>query len=301
MWGMALAFSLHADFTIRVDETTQRYTILDSGTPVLTYNDGIVPVPEGITGKYAVQRSNYIHPLYGPNGEVLTADYQKDHAHHRGIYWAWPEVTWKGEKRDLHALQGVFARPVRIVSKEVTSGCAVFEAENVWKWGDAEPVVRELAKISVSQEKDGRRMIDFELKFESLVDGLTLARRGQSHYGGFNIRTSAREKQKIATHTDPPETNQRKAWACLAGVPPNGKESVSVVVLQDTSNPEYPGDWIQFPNINWLQPTFPTKGTAFELKKGSPLVLKFRLVVCKGEADDAAMQKLCEEYNGAGK
>lgn len=93
-WGPALAFCAQAEFKIQVDEKRQTYTIIDSGQPVLTYNYGIVPVPEGITGKYAVQRSNYIHPLYGPNGEVLTADYQKDHAHHRGIYWAWPEVSY---------------------------------------------------------------------------------------------------------------------------------------------------------------------------------------------------------------
>ena len=31
---------------------------------------------------FAVARSNDVHPLYGPNGEVLTKDYSKDHPHH---------------------------------------------------------------------------------------------------------------------------------------------------------------------------------------------------------------------------
>lgn len=64
-------------------------------------------------------------------------------------------MTWKGEKRDLHALQGVFARPVRIVRRDVTNGgAAVLAAESVWKWGDAEPIVRELATVTVLQEKE---------------------------------------------------------------------------------------------------------------------------------------------------
>ena len=61
--GLALALFAQAEFKIQVDDKTQKYTVIDSGQPVLTYNYGIVPVPEGITGKYAVPRSNYIHPL----------------------------------------------------------------------------------------------------------------------------------------------------------------------------------------------------------------------------------------------
>lgn len=281
---------------ISEDSTTGRYTITDGSKPVLTYNFNIVAVPAGVTGRYAVARCDYVHPIYGPNGEVLTKDFSPEHAHHRGIYWAWPEVTWKGEKRDLHALQGVFARPVKIIRKIAENKCAILEAENVWKWGDTEPIVREWATICVSNEKDNRRVIDFEFRFEGLVDGVTIARRGQSHYGGFNIRLSTRGNQKITTHTDPPEKSPRSAWACLAGVPPEGKEPVSIVILQNATNPAHPGDWIQYPNLNWLQPTFPAKGTAHELKQGIPLVLKYRLVVCKGEVDEAVMSKLWSEY-----
>ena len=278
------------------DSATGRFTITDGNKPVLTYNFNTVSVPAGVTGKYAVARSNYIHPLYGPDGEILTKDYSPEHAHHRGIYWAWPEVTWKGEKRDLHALQGVFARPVKIIRKNAANDCAVLEAENVWKWGDTEPVVKEQATIRVASEKNSQRVIDFELRLESLVDGVTIARRKQSHYGGFNIRLSARENQKIVMHTDQPGKTPRSAWACLAGIPPEGKAPVSMVILQNTENPEYPGDWFQAPTINWLQPTFPTKGTAYELKRGIPLVLKYRLVICNGELDEAAMSKLWSEY-----
>jgi hypothetical protein len=110
-----LAAAAVAGMSVKVDEQAQRYTIEDNGQPVLTYNFGTVPVPAGVGGKYAVARSDYVHPLYGPNGEVLTKDYSPEHPHHRGVYWAWPEVTYRGETRDLHALQGVFARPVKML------------------------------------------------------------------------------------------------------------------------------------------------------------------------------------------
>jgi len=291
--GMAFG----GDLQITEDSATGRYTITDGNKQVLTYNFNIVPVPAGVTGKYAVARCDYIHPLYGPDGEELTRDYSTDHPHHRGIYWAWPEVIWKGEKRDLHALQGVFARPVRIVSKDIQNGSAVLEAENVWKWGDTEPIVKELARISVAPLKEGRRCVDFEFRFEGIVDGVTIARRGQANYGGFSIRQSVRSNQKIVFHNDDPGKDPRKAWGCLSGTPPNGKQPVSVVILQSMMNPEYPGDWYQVSNLNWLQPTFPSKGTTYELKKGVPLTLKYRLVISGGEVDEAAMRKLWSDYS----
>ena len=305
LFGATAAFGAESQaadgMRITEDAATGQFTIADGAKPVLVYNFNAVPVPVGVTGQYAVARSDYVHPLYGPGGEVLTQDYSPDHPHHRGLYWAWPEVTWKGEKRDLHALQGVFARPVRIVRRDVTNGCAVLAAESVWKWGDAEPIVRELATVTVLQEKEQRRAIDFEFRFWALAEGVTLARRGQAHYGGFNIRLSARTDQQIVTHTGEPGSKPRQAWACLTGIPPAGKQPVSLVILQDQANPGHPGDWIQYPELNWLQPTFPATGTAYGLKTDTPLILRYRLVVFEGEADEATLQKLWLDYAGTAK
>ena len=53
---------------------------------VLFYRTG----PNSADGSY--ERSNYIHPLYGLDGEVLTEDFPEDHLHHRGVFWAWHQV-----------------------------------------------------------------------------------------------------------------------------------------------------------------------------------------------------------------
>lgn len=283
---LALFQSLEAsaEFEVRTQADPDRLMIAENGQPVLTYNFGTVAVPVGVSGKYAVARSDYVHPLFGPKGEVLTKDFSPDHPHHRGIYWAWPEVTWKGDKRDLHALQGVFARPVKIVRQTATNDCAVIEAENVWKWGDADEIVREFATITARAMRDERRVIDFEFRFVALVPGVTVARRHQDAYGGFNLRFSARQQQQIVT--------ANRTWAALSGIPPDGKSPVHVAILQDARNPYFPGDWIQYPNLNWLQPTFPAKGTAFELKQDSPLVLRYRLVISGDGLDAKAVEEL---------
>jgi len=272
-----LSVSAWAGLSIKVDETTQQYTIEDNGKPVLTYNFGTVPVPAGVTGKYAVARSNYIHPLYGPNGEILTADYPIDHPHHRGIYWAWPEVTCRGEMRDLHALQGVFARPVKMLRQKG----GVIEAENVWKWGDTEPIVGERAIIRVLPG----RIVDLEFRLSALGEPVTIARRKQNLYGGLNLRFSERQDQGIVTN---------RHWGVITGVPPGGKQPVSVAIFQHRGNDT--GEWAQYPKLNWLQPLFPVKNTVATLTKDKPLVLKYRLWIFTGPPDDKELARRLREY-----
>ena len=279
------------------DEKQDRWTLMDGERAILCYNFAAVPVPPGVGGQYAVARSDYIHPMFGPGGEVLTFDYSKDHPHHRGLYWAWPETYWKGQVRDLHALQGVFARPVKIASTETGPVWASLTAENRWMWADKEPIVHERATIRAFAEAGGRRCIDMEFTFTAMEDSVILATRGQHAYGGFNLRFSARQGQKIVTVDGKPDASPRVSAGQIVGTPPGGQTAVAVVILQRAANPCYPGQWVSYPNLNWLQPTFPTNGTKYPLDKDKPLVLRYRLVIQAGEADQAAMRELWSAYN----
>lgn len=279
---------------ISFKETDGKFICMDGDAKILCYNFKTVPVPPGVKGKYAVARSNYVHPIYGPSSEVLTKDFSKDYPHHRGLYWAWPEVMYKGQKRDLHALQGVFARPVKIVRKESGPVLACIEAENVWKWGDKEPIVREWATIRAFRSAGGNRVLDFTFRFEAIEPGVTVARRGTKAYGGINLRMSPRKDQKIRMTRDP-----QKSWAELVGVPLDGKTPIGVTILQHPANPRFPGDWQPYANLNWLQPTFPSKKERFELKVGTPLVLRCRLVVHPGSHGDARSAAMFTAYQSA--
>ena len=287
--------------TARYDKQHGRVDVAQDNSPVLRYNFATVPVPERLKGrKYAEARSDYIHPLYGPSGEVLTVDYPGDHPHHRGIYWAWPEVYYKGAKRDLHALQGVFARPSRLVRAEGGTAEATIEAESTWKWGDAEPIVKERAVIRVHRsDGDGGRRVDLEFRFTALVDGVAVARRGQTLYGGLNMRTTLHAGQKITHHTDPAGARPRRNWGQIVGVPAGGKGPVGIAILEHAANPDYPGEWVQFPKIDWLQPTFPAKGGKFALSKDKPLVLRYRLWIRRGAASDEQLAEAWKAYNRA--
>lgn len=64
------------------DEKTGQIVLREGDRPVLQYNYRTVDPPEGYVEKikkgnrkYAMARSNYIHPLYGPDGEIMTGDW----------------------------------------------------------------------------------------------------------------------------------------------------------------------------------------------------------------------------------
>jgi hypothetical protein len=264
--------------------------IVDGDTPVLRYNYQLVPEPAEVkdrvsegSRKYAVARSDYIHPLYGPQGEVLTEDWSPDHPHHRGIYWAWPEVDWQGQRGDLHALQLVFARPTGKVQTEPGADWVQIAAENEWRWEDRTPIVREQAMIRAYRKTAAGRAIDLQFRFTALDAGVPVARRDTSHYGGLNVRLSAAQDQLIETFTDPAGASPRRAWAQRSGIPGGETAVVGFTILQHPLNPDYPGDWVQYPNLSWVQPTFPAANTRYTITKDRPLVLRYRLWIHHGK------------------
>lgn len=283
------------DFQIQQDAAGQ-YEVREGHRPVLRYNYRTIEPGERLNGIapgnriYARARSDYLHPLYGPEGEELTYDWSKDHPHHRGIYWAWPEVDWRGQRGDLHALQKVFARPTGRCRPSTGPDFAQVEAENTWKWNDQEEIVRETAILRAYRANAQGRLVDLTFQFTALGDPVLLARRGTSQYGGLNLRLASVRNQAIQFHTDPPDSKPRRAWAELSGTFAGAKGPAGLVVLPHPTNPCHPGDWVKYPELNWFQPTFPASGTRYELRKDQPLVLRFRLWIHPGPA---ATQEQC--------
>ena len=288
-----------------VDPATGQVDVNEAGKPVLRYNYRTVQPPEGFPDrihpnnrKYARARSNYIHPLYGPDGELLTEDWSVDHPHHRGVYWAWPEVDFGTQRGDLHALQRVFARPSGNLQLCNEAEYAEIEAENIWKWEDRVPIVRERAIIRAYRSSEHGRHVDLRFRFTALEDGVTLARRGTKAYGGLNIRLSPVSDHEIVFHTDPADAQPRMAWADSVGNRADGQGPAALAVLEKRTNPHWPGQWVQFPKLPWFQPTFPAAGTRYALKQGQPLVLQYRLWIRRGgKATEEVYREQWKAYN----
>jgi len=237
-----------------------------------------------VTGSiYSVPRSDYIHPLFGLEGEMLTNDWPDGgHPHHRGIFWAWPEVEYGKERGDIYALQRVFARPTGNIKLKGGQVFAEIDAENLWMWEDTEPIVKENAIIRVYHSTTTSRIIDLTIKLLALKDSVTIATRFTNSYGGLNIRMQTPENQNISFFTDRKGSDPLRAWSDFNGIFEGNKSTSGLMVLQHKDNPEYPGEWKEYPELAWVQPTFPTPNTRYLLSKEVPLILRYRLIIHSG-------------------
>jgi len=262
-------------------------------SPVLRYNHGTVPPPPGIDPKYA--RGDYIHPLYGLAGEVLTDDYPKDHPHHRGVSWSWPVTRWKNEVRDIWAVVGVWSRPVAVRSKREGPVLASLCVENVWKWGDQVPLVREMVVIQAFRQTATGRFVDIEVHLEGLEEGVAIGGRPHAGYGGFGLRAAPAEQQKITLHWDPAGTQPRRSWIDYSGRFAGAGRTSGLAIFEHPSNPGYPSQLLQYPQLNYVMPAFPGQREV-PLPKGQTLVLRHRLWIHPGIADAKTLGAVWASY-----
>jgi len=276
-----VALNAASQFAFReVNATSVELT--EQGKPVFVYNHGMMLAP-GAPERY--RRSSYLHPVYAPDGTVLTDDFPKDHYHHRGIFWAWPIVKIGDEVYDLWAIGGIHQRFVRWIARDAQPGFARIAVENGWFIGDRK-VVKEIVDITVHPAKASQRQIDFTLTFTPLDRPIQLSSPAKEHksYGGFNVRFAPRDHTVIRTEAGVLAKDTDlipHEWAELEAVFQGRRASVRID--SDSSNPGTPQGWC-LRHYGFLGPGFPGP-TLTEVQPGKPLTLKYKVTLfAKGPA-----------------
>jgi len=288
----ASLFAAAGPLAFSVDDKTQSYTITEQGRPVLTYRFGEVPLPAGVQAghftkrdtpyngayftdgsRYGGERSDYIYPLYGFHGEPLTADYPKDHLHHRSFWWSWCEVRRNDKIGDLWAVCKIRAYPVEIARMEARAGYALLQAVNVWRYDDdPTAVVNEIVTIRASKTEGAQgarsRAVDVDVRLEALVDGVAIAGRQKVDYGGYGgmsvrMNPNVKEFSIRAVHPNPdkwrgddlaivervidPAAFGDAAWMALYGkYPAAGTETpefTTVMMFESKATPLFPNNF----------------------------------------------------------
>jgi hypothetical protein len=275
------------------------YDLTEGPQPVLRYNFGNVPVPAGTPAHFvpgeSYERGDYISPLYGPDGEALTEDYPRDHPHHRGIWWSWPVTRWGNEVFDLWAVVGVHARPVALRRAEAGPVLAVLEAQNVWKWRDQDAIVWEEVTLRAFRQINRCRTVEVEVRLTALMEGIAIGGRPQAGYGGFALRAAPCQERQITLHLDADPTPPRRAWIDYSGRFAGGRGLSGVALFESVDNPDYPNPQHQYPECNCVMPAFPGDREV-PLRPGQTLVLKHRLWIHPGRADEGLLAAVWSAY-----
>lgn len=246
----------------------------DAGKPVFVYNHGIL-LKQGVDAKY--RRSSYLHPVYAPDGTVLTDDFPKDHPHHRGICWTWPIVKFEGQTHDVWAVVGMHQRFVRWINRRTAADSAVLVVENGWFVGERK-AVKEIVEITVHRTAGNRRSLDFKLSFEAVAAPVEISGREVKGYGGFGMRFAPRESTTLRTEMGVQEKDSdmvKHPWVELEAV--FGGRRAGARIEDGKDNPGWPVGWCQR-NYGYLCANYPGLESR-TLTPGTPLKLSYRVTV----------------------
>lgn len=275
----AVAFALPAQAAVDARLTPDQVTITDDGKPVLVYRTRTPdPAQPG--------RLNYIHPLYAPDGTVLTEDAPADHPHQRGVFWAWHQVRLNGQPvADGWFMTGLtyFVRGQKFQGQ--TDGSGVLTLDLDWmvsKDGELVYVASETTRVTVHPLAKGGRTLDFDTAITPKVDGLSLGGSDDAKgYGGFSIRLVRPDQLTFASQGKPvqPQVGQVSAgssmgftWPVSAGYP------AWAVGLACKANGQPVTQWILRRELSMQNCAFPGR-VPVQLRKGEPLRLQAAIVI----------------------
>jgi len=279
------------------------YMATDEGRQVFFYRTK----PKCLDGKYC--RADYIHPLYGLDGEILTEDFPEDHRHHRGIFWAWHQ-NYIGNKSvgDSWILEDFIydVRDVKILDIDCKSGAlqaTVYWKSPLWKEksGDLKPFVKQTTIIRVHHTGGDIQKIDFEISLLALEEGFRIGGSdNEKGYGGFSTRIRLPDGTKFigAKGEVEPQWASVEAgpWLDFYGAFRADGNISGLAVMNHISNPCFPRRWILRRKDSMQNAVWPGREPV-PLSTQEPVVLRYRLIIYRGNAGSLDLDKLQKEYN----
>ncbi|MBI1686643.1 DUF6807 family protein [Caulobacter hibisci] len=231
-------------------------------------------------------RSNYVHPLYAPDGTVLTEDRPADHLHQRGAFWSWHQVLVNGKSiGDGWFMQGLSFHVHDRAFEGDAAGRGIVTIKADWLVNSGPEVVyaaAETTKVTVHPLKGGVRRIDFDTVITARTDTLALGGSNDvKGYGGFSIRLIRPDAlvfgaggKPVKPQNEPVEAGKAMgfAWPAAPGVP------AWTVGLSCKAGDKPITRWILRNELSMQNCVFPGRAP-YVIKKGESLHLQETLII----------------------
>ena len=251
-----------------------RLELRENNKPVIAYNYGMQlrnGAPE------IKRRSGYVHPVWAPDGTIVTDDFPRDHWHHRGIFWAWPVIDYDGRKYDMWTLTGgIQARHEKWLEKKDGRDARI-GAENGWYVGE-DRIAKETVRLTVEPLKGAERRMHYEIALEAVKPFHLAGMQDGKGYGGFNVRFAPRTGTVVRTDkgVEAKDTDLvPHPWAELEATY-EGKRS-RLRIESDATNPGHPQGWC-LRSYGFLGANHPGL-TPIRMEPGKPLRLRYTVTV----------------------
>jgi hypothetical protein len=283
------------DLPVKVSTSDGTLLLTDNGKKVLQYNFKTVYPPEGVDTVF--KRSGFIHPLWSPEGHVLTQINPPDHRHHVGIWNPWTEVLFQGKEVDFWNLvkkQGTvkFSKFISKTEGPVFGGFRALQEHVVFNdttMRTEKTALNEVWDIRVYNIGNKMWLWDFTSILNCATPDPVILK--EYRYGGFGFRATHDwndQNSKVLTSTgktrkDADATTAR--WCMIDGDVAGGHSGILFMGYPTNYNfPEPMRVWPE--HMNKRGDVFfsfsPTRNMDWPLMPDKSYVLKYRMLVYEG-------------------
>jgi hypothetical protein len=241
----------------------------------------------------------FFFPVNGPSKASVTSMRNANYPHHSSLFFGCDRVN--GGNYWQEGLDRGQIVPLRADITETGGEKAVIENENIWKRPGAMAPIKDFRTITVTAPSKDLFQIDFEVEIEMLME-VTIEKTNHSLFSGrmdsdlavinggtiINAEGDTGEKGTFG---------KRSAWIDYYGERMGSSEGMAI--LQHPSNKWYPAPWFTR-DYGFFSPTpmyWPENEKSTNLKKGETITLKYRVLVHRGNHEDAGIAALFEKYS----
>lgn len=297
--GFVAGVGLSALGQVTMEKDEQGIRIVEQGKKVLFFQT------EPLDKDGSHSRRNYIHPLWGIDGEVLTEDFPEDHLHHRGIFWAWHQVLIGGQKvGDPWELVDFDQEIKEIEFRSHRDGSGILETRVQWlseQWtsdGRKGPYLEETTQITIHPRQKKVRRIDFIISLKALEKNLLIGGSDdEKGYSGFSVRMVLPDDVKFIGpdgEVTPRETAVRSTgFINITGSMGRNGKKAGIVIADNPDNPGYPHPWILRKKNSMQNAAFPGR-ELIPVSDSHPLTLKYSLIVYSGKLRAKKIKRILE-------
>lgn len=291
-----------------VESSSDQNTITfeTDGKNVLSYFHGNNNPPDELDDRY--RRGGYIHPVYSPEGVILTNHLDTEmHPHHYGIWSAWTSTRFQGRTPDFWNIQNNTGRVDHADSLDIAWEGPVhggFRAKNYFvDLSSSAPVValNEEWELNVYDSSAGEHEYHiFDLKVTQTTNTAQPLVLAEYHYGGVSFRGHENwnnpENVTFLTSegSDRRTGNETRArWSLMNGVV-DGKYA-GIAVLSHPDNYRSPQPVRIHPDIPYFVYS-PMQLGDMVIEPGSPYTVQHRYITFDGEPEPDELNRLWNDY-----
>ena len=279
---------------INIKKENGGFLILDGEKKVAFYQK------EDISMNLESGRANFLHPVYLPDGTVITENAPEDHMHHRGIFWAWHQIMI-GKKLigDPWLLKDFIVDVKSVEFKRINDGNGFFETQTLWKspeWESGEiPYMEETTHYTFYKQTGNYRRIKINIELAALADSLRIGGSDdEKGYGGFSVRMKLPDDVRFSNEqgeVEPQDTAVEAGnYVNISGSVGKKGSPGGVLIYADPDNQSSPQSWILRKKDSMQNAVFPGREPV-DVKKGTPLKLSYTLVLYNGRINESRVLK----------